>query len=88
MAVPAPALLFTKFTTVPLVKVPVTLASLASGQPSPSESKSKRFGIPSPSVSISAARISQPLELRGTKREYPAQISIAELVYVICVKVP
>ena len=51
MAVPAPALLFTKFTTVPLVKVPVTLASLASGQPSPSESRSKLLIIPSPSVS-------------------------------------
>ena len=67
------------FFTEPEVRVPFTPDSFASGQPSPSESKSKRFGIPSPSVSISAARISQPLELRGTKREYPAQFSVAEL---------
>ena len=51
VAVPAPALLSTKFTTVPDVKVPGTLASFASEQPSPSESRSKLLGIPSPSTS-------------------------------------
>ena len=51
VAVPAPALLLTKFITVPVVKVPGTLASLASGQPSPSESRSSWLGIPSLSVS-------------------------------------
>ena len=41
-----------KFTTDPVVSVPITPASLASGQPSPSLSKSKWFGIPSPSKSF------------------------------------
>ena len=41
-----------KFTTDPVVSVPITPASLASGQPSPSLSKSNWFGIPSPSVSL------------------------------------
>ena len=44
---------FNPFFTVPVVKVPDTPASNASGQPSPSESKSKRFAIPSLSVSKS-----------------------------------
>ena len=36
--------------TVPVVNVPITPASLASGQPSPSLSRSKWFGIPSVSL--------------------------------------
>ncbi|MFN5422433.1 MAG: hypothetical protein ACK5AO_04125 [bacterium] len=40
-----------RFTILPGFKVPVTPASLASGQPSPSESKSWKFGFPSASVS-------------------------------------
>ena len=39
------------FLSDPLKRVPETLDSFASGQPSPSESKSNLFGIPSPSVS-------------------------------------
>ena len=53
VAVPAPALLFTKLITLPEVKVPGTLASFESGQPSPSESRSKLLTIPSPSISQS-----------------------------------
>ena len=52
VAVPAAAFGFVKLTILPVVSVPITPASFASGHPSPSESKSNWFGIPSPSVSF------------------------------------
>ena len=36
-----------KLIILPVVNIPLTAASNASGQPSPSESKSKRLGMPS-----------------------------------------
>ena len=74
VAVPAPALLSTKFITVPVVKVPGTLASLESGQPSPSESRSILLIRPSPSIS-------QPLKLN-------ASAEIETLAFCDCDKVP
>ena len=49
---PAAAFGFAKLTTFPVVSVPITPASFASGQASPSLSKSKWFGMPSPSKSF------------------------------------
>ncbi len=51
-----------KFTTEPVVSVPVTPASFASGHPSPSESKSKLFGIPSESVSFEQVNLGFALD--------------------------
>ena len=49
----------------PVIKVPATADSFASGQPSPSESKSSLLGIPSSSVSVSVK------QFVGFKKEKP-----------------